>query len=215
MDRATIRVLVVDDHTVVRKGLCALLGSPRYNIDVIGEAGDAAQAVVQARALHPDVILMDLLMPIKTGVEALQEIRVEDPDAKALILTSADDRTQVIAALKAGARGYILKDSAPDELIQAIEAVYAGKLLLPSELAQKALFTEPDQIPPPSELTERELDVLRYLAQGLSNQDIAEALGISLYTVRSHVRNILNKLRLANRTQAALYALDKGLLKHR
>jgi two-component system, NarL family, response regulator LiaR len=213
MDRATIRVLVVDDHTVVRKGLCALLSSPRYNIEVIGEAGDGTQAVVQARALHPDVILMDLLMPIKTGVEALQEIRVEDPDAKALILTSADDRTQVIAALKAGARGYILKDSAPDELIQAIEAVYAGKLLLPSDLAQKALFAEPDQPPKPSELTDRELDVLRYLAQGLSNQEIADTLGISLYTVRSHVRNILNKLHLANRTQAALYALDKGLLK--
>jgi NarL family two-component system response regulator LiaR len=215
MDRATIRVLVVDDHTVVRKGLCALLSSPRYNIDVIGEAGDGAQAIVQARALHPDVILMDLLMPIKTGVEALQEIRVEDPDAKALILTSADDRTQVIAALKAGARGYILKDSAPDELIQAIEAVYAGKLLLPSDLAQKALFAEPDQIPQPSELTDRELDVLRYLAQGLSNQEIADTLGISLYTVRSHVRNILGKLHLANRTQAALYALDKGMLKER
>src|SRR5512139_2561483 len=174
MDRATIRVLVVDDHTVVRKGLCALLSSPRYNIDVIGEAGDGALAVVQARALHPDVILMDLLMPIKTGVEALQEIRVEDPDAKALILTSADDRTQVLAALKAGARGYILKDSAPDELIQAIEAVYAGKLLLPSDLAQKALFVEEDEAPPVSELTGREIDVLCCLAQGLSNQEIAD-----------------------------------------
>jgi len=215
MTRETIRVLVVDDHTVVRKGLCALLSSPRYNIEVIGEAGDGAQAVTQARSLRPDVILMDLLMPIKTGLEALPEIRAEDSDAKVLILTSAGDRAQVLAALKAGARGYILKDSAPDELIQAIEAVYAGKLLLPSDLAQKALFAEPDQLTPPSDLTERELDVLRYLAQGRSNQEIADALDISLYTVRSHVRNILSKLHLANRTQAALYALDSGLFKAR
>src|SRR5512139_3104815 len=215
MTREAIRVLVVDDHTVVRKGLCALLSSPRYGIEVVGEAGDGAQAVTQARALQPDVILMDLLMPVKTGLEALQEIRAEDPDARVLILTSAGDRAQVIAALKAGARGYIMKDSAPDELIQAIEAVYAGKLLLPSDLAQKALFTEPDRSPQPSELTERELDVLRYLAQGLSNQEIANALDISLYTVRSHVRNILSKLHLANRTQAALYALDSGLFKAR
>ena len=215
MTRETIRVLVVDDHTVVRKGLASLLSSPRYNIEVIGEAGDGVQAVRQARALRPDVILMDLLMPIKTGVEALIEIRAEEPDAKVLILTSAADRAQVLAALKAGARGYILKDSAPDELIQAIEAVYAGKLLLPSDLAQKALFAEPDQLTPAFDLTERELDVLRYLAQGLSNQEIANALDISLYTVRSHVRNILSKLHLANRTQAALYALDSGLFKAR
>jgi NarL family two-component system response regulator LiaR len=156
---------------------------------------------------------MDLLMPIKNGVEALQEIRMDDPDTKVLMLTSASDRSQVLSALKAGARGYILKDSAPDDLIQAIEAVYAGKLLLPSDLAQQALFTEPDQSPPPSELTEREIDVLRCVAQGLSNQEIADKLSISLYTVRSHVRNILSKLQLANRTQAALYARDMGLVK--
>jgi NarL family two-component system response regulator LiaR len=215
MNRDTIRVVVVDDHTVVRKGLCALLSSPRYNIEVIGEAGDGMQAVTQARSLQPDVILMDLLMPIKTGLEALQEIRAEDPDAKVLILTSAGDRAQVVSALKAGAQGYILKESAPDELIQAIEAVYAGKLLLPSDLAQKALFTADDQTSPPSELTEREIDVLRCLARGLSNQEIADTLSISLYTVRSHVRNILGKLHLANRTQAALYARDKGLVENK
>jgi two-component system, NarL family, response regulator LiaR len=214
MNRDTIRVLVVDDHTVVRKGLCALLSSPRYNIKVIGEAGNGAEAVTQTQALRPDVILMDLLMPVKTGLEALQEIRADDADAKVLILTSAGDRAQVLSALKAGARGYILKDSAPDDLIQAIEAVSAGKLLLPSELAQKALFTETNEAPPPADLTEREIEVLRCVAQGMSNQEIADTLAISLYTVRSHVRNILGKLDLSNRTQAALYARDKGLLEN-
>jgi NarL family two-component system response regulator LiaR len=210
-----IRVLVVDDHAVVRKGLRALLSSPRYHIEVVGEARDGAEAVTQARSLQPDVILMDLLMPNKTGLEALIEIRAEDPTAKVLILTSADDHAQVVASLKAGARGYIVKDSVPDELIQAIQAVYAGQLLLPLDLAQTALFAEPDQLTPLTELTERELDVLRYLAQGRSNQEIADALDISLDIVRSHVRTLLNKLHLANRTQAALYALEQGLFNSR
>jgi DNA-binding NarL/FixJ family response regulator len=209
----TIRVLVVDDHSVMRKGLRALLSSPRYHIEVVGEARDGAEAVTQARSLQPDVILMDLLMPNKTGLEALIEIRAEDPNAKVLILTSADDHAQVLATLKAGARGYIVKDSAPDELIQAIKAVQAGQLLLPSDLAQKVLFTAPDQLTPPTELTDHERDVLRYLAQGRSNQEIADALDIGLDTVRSHVRAILNKLHLTNRTQAALYALETGLFK--
>jgi two-component system, NarL family, response regulator LiaR len=215
MTSDTIRVLVVDDHAVVRKGLSALLSSPRYHIEVIGEARDGVEAVTQAHSLQPDVILMDLLMPNKTGLEALIEIRAEDPNAKVLILTSADDQAQVMATLKAGARGYLVKDSAPDELIQAIKAVQAGQLLLPFDLAQTALFTEPDQLPPPTDLTDRELDVLRYLAQGRSNQEIADALDLSLDTVRSHVRTILNKLHLTNRTQAALYALNQGLLNSR
>jgi DNA-binding NarL/FixJ family response regulator len=217
MSEKAIRVLVVDDHPVVRKGLCALLDSESYHIEVIGEASDGAMAITQARALQPDVILMDLLMPIKTGVEALREIRADDPDAKVLILTSAADRAQVLNALKAGANGYILKDSTPDELVQAIETVYAGKLILPTELAQKALFADnPPQAESsasPADLTERELDVLRCIAQGMSNQEIADTLAIGLSTVRSHVRNILSKLHLANRTQVALYALDRGLVK--
>jgi two-component system, NarL family, response regulator LiaR len=213
MNQKSIRLLVVDDHPVVRKGLCALLDSESYHIEVIGEASDGAMAVTQAHALRPDVILLDLLMPIKSGLEALAEIRAADPDVKVLILTSASDRALVLSALKAGANGYILKDSSPDDLTQAIDAVFAGKLILPSDLAQKTLFTDPDQPPPPAELTDRELDVLRCLAQGLSNQEIADTLTIGLSTVRSHVRNILGKLHFANRTQAALYALDKGLLK--
>jgi two-component system, NarL family, response regulator LiaR len=214
MNSKAIRVLVVDDHPVVRKGLCALLDSESYHIEVIGEASDGAMAVIQAHALRPDVILLDLLMPIKSGLEALVEIRAADPDVKVLILTSASDRALVLSALKAGANGYILKDSSPDDLTQAIDAVFAGKLILPSDLAQKTLFTDPDQPPPPAELTDRELDVLRCLAQGLSNQEIADTLTIGLSTVRSHVRNILGKLHLANRTQAALYAMDRGLLKN-
>ncbi len=213
MTAETIRVLIVDDHSVVRKGLNALLSSPRYHMAVVGEARDGAEAVQQTRALQPDVILMDLLMPNKTGLEALIEIRADDPRAKVLMLTSADDRAQVMAALKAGARGYLLKDSPPDELIQAIKAVHAGQLLLPLDLTQEVLFEEPDQLPPLTELTERELDVLRYLAQGRSNQEIADALDLSRDTVRSHVRTILNKLHLENRTQAALYALEMGLFK--
>jgi two-component system, NarL family, response regulator LiaR len=220
MSKHAIRVLVVDDHPVVRKGLCALLNSESDHTEVIGEASDGALAVTQARALRPDVILMDLLMPIKSGLEALVEIRAADPDMKVLILTSAADRAQVLSALKAGANGYILKDSTPDDLIQAIEAVFAGKLILPTELAQKALFAAGDDTPPspellepPAELTPRELDVLRCVAQGLSNQEIADTLDIGLSTVRSHVRNILGKLGFTNRTQAALYALDRGLLK--
>jgi NarL family two-component system response regulator LiaR len=218
MSRKTIRVLVVDDHPVVRKGLCALLDSESYGIEVIGEASDGAMAVTQARALRPDVILLDLLMPIKSGLEALQEIRAADQDMRVLILTSAADRVLVLNALKAGANGYLLKDSSPDDLVQAIETVFAGKLILPTDLAQKALFTEVGSTPPsaeqselPPDLTPRELDVLRCLAQGMSNQEIADTLSIGLTTVRSHVRNILGKLQLANRTQAALYARDIGL----
>jgi two-component system, NarL family, response regulator LiaR len=221
MSKQAIRVLVVDDHPVVRKGLCALLDSESDHTEVIGEASDGAMAVIQARTLRPDVILMDLLMPVKSGLEALQEIRVDDPNMKVLILTSAADRAQVLSALKAGANGYILKDSTPDDLIQAIETVFSGKLILPAELAQKALFAAEDDTPspeppePPTELTQRELDVLRCVAQGMSNQEIADTLAIGLSTVRSHVRNILGKLHLTNRTQVALYALDKGLLKNK
>lgn len=209
-----IRLLVVDDHTVVRKGLCSLLTS-KYGMEVVGEAGDGLEAVEKARETHPDVILMDMMMPEMPGLEAIIEIRKEDPDARILVLTSFGDDAQITAAIKAGALGYLLKDSSPDELIHTIRSVYMGTFSVPAEMLQ-ALISEPqdedEKIPAEHDLTERELDVLRELANGSSNHDIADTLFISTTTVRSHVRSIFQKLNLSNRTQAALYALENGLV---
>jgi NarL family two-component system response regulator LiaR len=203
-----IRVLVVDDHTVVREGLSALLSSSRYGIEIVGQAADGIEAVEMARQLGPDVILMDMIMPRMGGLEAIQKIRVEQPDARILMLTSFSEDTEVVAALKAGAMGYLRKDSSADELVQAIRSVAMGQLSLPQDLAQQLLLqrhakdtTHPDDI-----LTRREQDVLQCLEQGLSNREIAEALSITTATVRTHVSSILRKLGVSNRTQAALVA---------
>jgi NarL family two-component system response regulator LiaR len=212
MNDPVIRILIVDDHTVVRKGLGALLGSPRYQIQVAGEAADGDEAIAKARELQPDVILMDLLMPRKSGAEAILAILRDNPDARILVLTSFDDDDRVATALKAGALGYLLKDSSPDELVQAIRSVRFGQLALPAPLARRIVGGGTDPAPAPLDpLTRRELDILAGIARGLSNQQIAEELSISLYTVRSHVRSILGKLNLANRTQAALYGAQAGL----
>ena len=214
MTNEMIRLLIADDHTVVRKGLCSLLTS-KYGIEVVGEAENGIEAVEKAREFQPDVILMDMMMPEMTGLEAIIEIRKEDPDARILVLTSFGDDAQITAAIKAGALGYLLKDSSPDELIHTIRSVYMGTFSVPAEMLQ-ALLTEPkdedEKIPAEHDLTERELDVLRELARGSSNQDIADTLFISTTTVRSHVRSIFQKLHLSNRTQAALYALESGLV---
>jgi two-component system, NarL family, response regulator LiaR len=207
-----IRVLVVEDHTVVRKGLCALLSSERYGCEIVGEAADGAEAVAKAEALAPDVILMDLVMPKKGGIEATHEICQKNARARVLILTSFDEQARVTMALKVGALGYVLKDSTPDELVHAIRSVYLGQVTVPAALARAVLGPEtPVALAEPAELTKRELDVLRALASGLSDKEIAAALSISVATVRSHVRSILNKLDLNNRTQAALYAFEIGL----
>jgi len=209
-----IKVLVVDDHTVVRKGLCALLTS-KYDIAVIGEAADGVEAVEQARDLQPDVILMDLMMPRKDGLEAILEIKEENPDARILILTSFSEDVQIVAAIKAGAMGYVLKDASPDELVHAIHSAYMGKLSLSIDMLQ-LVMSEPESVSPKLDLeaalTLRELDVLRELAHGSSNQEIADSLAISTTTVRSHISSILRKLELNNRTQAALYAIEAGLV---
>lgn len=209
-----IRVLVVEDHEVVREGLCSLLTS-RYGVEVIGEAADGFEAVEKAQALDPDVILMDLFMPRMTGLEAIMKIRQRDPDARILILTSFSEEDKISAALQAGAMGFLLKDSSADELAHAIQSVYRGNLSLPRELAQKVmtglLGVEGDAAPR-EELTRRELDVLKCVAQGMSNAEIADTLSVSLPTVRSHVHNLLGKLNLNNRTQAALYAVEIGLV---
>jgi NarL family two-component system response regulator LiaR len=208
-----IRILIADDHAVVREGLRALIEA-KPDMELVGEAEDGVEAVLMARTLKPDVILLDLLMPRMDGIEAIGEIRQENPHARILILTSfaADDK--VFPAIKAGALGYLLKDSSSQALIQAIREVYRGESSLHPTIARKLIreILRPSTAAPAENLlTEREVAVLKLIAGGLSNQEIAETLVISERTVSSHVSNILEKLHLANRTQAAVYALREGL----
>ncbi len=208
-----IRILIADDHAIVRKGIRALLATER-DLQVIGEAGDGAEVVAKAQALCPDVILMDLVMPKLDGIEATRQITAQQPNVRILVLTSfaADDK--VFPAIKAGALGYLLKDSGPDELIRAIHQVHQGQPSLEPSIARKVLteLSHPPKTPlTPEPLTDRELSVLRLVAQGKNNKDIAEQLVISEMTVRTHVSNILSKLHVASRTQAALYALKEGI----
>jgi NarL family two-component system response regulator LiaR len=208
-----IRILIADDHAIVRKGIRALL-STEPDIEVIGEAGNGAEAVALAQKTSPDVILMDLVMPKVDGIEATRQISEQQPGAHILVLTSfaADDK--VFPAIKAGALGYLLKDSGPEALVQAIHQVHRGEPSLEPSIARKVLteLSAPPKKPLTADpLTERELDILRLVAQGRSNKEIAEQLVIAEMTVRTHVSNILGKLHLASRTQAALYALREGL----
>lgn len=208
-----IRILIADDHTLVRAGLRALIDS-ELGMEVVGEAADGAEAVDKARALQPDVILLDLVMPRKDGIAAITEICGADPDARILVLTSYTDDEKVFPAIKAGALGYLLKDSEPHELLQAIRSVHAGEPSLAPTIARKLMreLQQPPDLPlAENPLSEREVQVLRLVAQGLSNREIADRLVVSERTVRAHVSNILNKLHLANRTQAALYAIREGL----
>jgi NarL family two-component system response regulator LiaR len=184
------------------------------NIDVIDEAVDGMEAVFKARTLQPDVILMDLMMPRKTGIEAITEIKQHEPNARILVLTSYAEDEHVFAAIKAGALGYLLKETSPKDLLQAIQDVYQGEASLHPSIARRLLreFNRPATAPATDEpLTEREVEVIVLIAQGYSNQMIGDLLFISERTVRTHVSNILSKLHLANRTQAALYALKERL----
>jgi len=210
---APIRILIADDHAILRKGIRALR-STEPDMEVVGETADGVETVAQARVLRPDVILMDLMMPNMDGIEATREITAEHPGVRILVLTSfaADDK--VFPAIKAGALGYILKDSGPAELVQAIYQVYRGEPSLEPAIALKMLqeLSRPSERPhTPEPLSQREMEVLRLLAQGKSNREIADLLVITELTVRTHVSNILGKLHLASRTQAALYALKEGL----
>jgi NarL family two-component system response regulator LiaR len=205
-----IRVLIADDHYVVRQGLAALL-LPRNGMEVVGEAATGREAVELARTLQPDVILMDMLMPEMDGPAAIALIRQENPKARILVLTSFGESKQITAAVQAGALGYLLKDSSPDDLLHAIRSVHRGNLVLPQDLAVKLMQPQP-AVATLDQLTERETDVLRLLAQGQSNQEIARNLSISPTTVRSHVSSILMKLGVTNRTQAALIAQERPLL---
>lgn len=214
-----IRVLLVDDHALVREGLRALIEG-RKGLTVAGEASDGEQALHMARSLKPNVILMDLKMPRKNGIEAIRDIKAENNDARILVLTSYAEDEQVLAAIQGGALGYLLKDTSPQELIEAIRCVHRGEPSLHPSVARKLVLgiNRPAPTAPagPSngiDLTDREVEVLRLVTRGLSNAEIADRLTVGEGTVRFHVSNILSKLSLENRTQAVLYALRTGLVK--
>lgn len=207
-----IRILITDDHAIVREGLRTLIKT-EPGLEVIGEASDGFEAVQMAYDLKPDVILMDMQMPRMGGLEAINKIKEDCPDARILVLTSFSDDDTVFPAIKAGALGYLLKNTHPDRLLNSIRDVHLGKPTMSSDIATKLMIElqRRSDLPPTKEpLTNREMDVLKLIAQGLTNQEIADQLVISEGTARTHVSNILSKLHLANRTQAALYALREG-----
>lgn len=207
-----IRILITDDHTIVREGLRTLIKT-EPGLEVIGEAADGIEAVQLACELKPDVILMDMQMPRMGGLEAIIKIKEKCPDARILVLTSFSDDDTVFPAIKAGALGYLLKNTAPERLLNSIRDVHEGKPTMSSDIATKLMGELQRRADLPltvDPLTDREMDVLKLIAQGMTNQEIADKLVISEGTTRTHVSNILGKLHLANRTQAALYALREG-----
>jgi len=209
-----IRVYITDDHQIVRRGIRQLL-STEAGIEVVGEASNGKDAVADMDKLKPDIVLMDLVMPVMDGIEAIRQIKAGHPSIQILVLTSFATDDKVFPAIKAGALGYLIKDTSPDELISAIHQVHKGEPTLHSSIAQKLLkeISHSDGEGPvsPDPLTDRELEVLKLISRGLSNQEIAETLVVSVATVYTHVSRVLDKLHLASRTQAALYALREGL----
>jgi DNA-binding NarL/FixJ family response regulator len=205
-----VRVLIVDDHSVVRRGLRMFLEDDPQ-LEIVGEAADGEEGVRLARETRPDVVLMDLLLPKLGGIEATEKIRHELPDTQVIALTSVLEDASVVGAVKAGAIGYLLKNTEGDELLNAIHAAADGQVRLSPE-ASARLLREVRSPQSPETLTERETEVLRLLAEGKANKEMARKLGISEHTIKSHVHSLLAKLGMQSRTQAALYAARIGLV---
>ena len=202
-----IRLLIVDDHPVVRDGLVAILHQGEPDLEVVGEVGNGKEAVTAWRTLRPTVTIMDLQLPGQSGVEAIIAIRREDPDARVLVLTTFDGDADIQRALEAGARGYLLKNMRRGTLIEAVRAVAAGQRYLPPATAARLVEGMESE-----RLTARELDVLKLLAQGHRNREIADSLGLAEPTVKIHVNNLLRKLQVKDRTEATMVALRRGII---
>ena len=210
-----IKILIADDHPVVREGLFAMLGR-EHDFEVIGEARDGVEAVNKARELNPDVVLMDLRMPEMDGVEAMRQIRSAMPDVKFIILTTYSDDEYIFSGIEAGARAYLLKDAPREDLFKAIRAVHRGESLIQPVVASKLLdrFSELSRRTPSGEgLSERELEILRLMAKGAANKEISAQLNIAQSTVKTHIANIFQKLRVNDRTEAVTQALKKGIIR--
>jgi DNA-binding NarL/FixJ family response regulator len=202
----SIRILVADDHYIVRIGLVALVNT-EPDMEVVAEAADGAQAVEYYEKFQPDLVLMDSRMPMKNGIEALKEIRKQNPAARVLMLTAYDGDHDITRALAAGAQGYVLKNSTGDKLIPAIRAVAGGEKWLPQEVAGRLASRKSFEL-----LTPREIQVLNHMAKGLANKEIADALKITEYTAKDHLKSILAKLRVGDRTEAVTVAIQRGII---
>lgn len=214
MNSHPIRVLIVDDHAMVRTGISAWIDT-KPDLELVGEASNGQEAVQRTGQMHPDVVLMDLVMPVMDGIAATRAILEANPEVKVLVVTSFSEKERAVQAIRAGAAGFILKDTTPQEMLEAIVSVSRGRPWLSPDLT-RLLFEDPlngGHSPEGEAMTEREHEVLLLVAQGLADLEIAERLVISKSTVRYHLNNILGKLHLENRTQAALYAIRTGLVK--
>jgi two-component system, NarL family, response regulator LiaR len=206
----TIKLLIVDDHAMVREGVKMYLSFDK-SLEVIGEASNGQEAIEEVTRLSPSIVLMDLIMPVLDGVSAIRQLKTTHPDLEIIALTSVLEDEKVISAVQAGATGYLLKDSKPQELIEAIHAAHRGEVRLHPEAAKRLM----KQVKTPDmreSLTPRETDILRLIGRGFSNKQISKDLDLSEYTIKAHVSSLLSKLGLASRTQAALFALKEGLV---